>query len=300
MAENNDRDRTVMELLNAATNRLREAGVENPRLDAELLLAEATGRTRAELLARAEQALDPPTRRRFLRLALRRAAREPLQYLLGKWEFYGRSFFLSPAVLVPRPETEVVVEACLEKLFPGEGRWAADVGTGSGVIALTLALERPELRVIATDTDQEALEIAALNAEKHGARERVHFARGDLTAPVPRCLPDEVRGLDLLVSNPPYVPTGRLCGLQPEVSRFEPRRALDGGPDGLSVIRRLIPSAGPLLLPGGWLVLEIGGDQAARVAELIRRTGEFEPRSIEVRADAAGKDRVICARRGDG
>lgn len=287
---------TVLELLNWTKDHFREAGVENPRLNAELLLGEVLGLERIMLYARFEQPVSLEQRDRFRDLVRRRAAREPLQYLTGRCEFYGRQFDVTPAVMVPREETELLVEKCLEKLPQGE-LWAADVCAGSGVIAVTLAAERPWLRVVATDASREALEVAARNVAKHGVGSRAFLAAGDLAEPVAALLPPGRRGVDLLAANPPYVPTAQIETLEPEVRDYEPRAALDGGPDGLDVVRRLVPQAGAVLAPGGWMALELGEGQTGEVRKLVEATGLFAAGTFETVTDTSGCERVLCARR---
>lgn len=287
---------TVLELLNWTTEHFRKAGIENPRLNGEVLLGHALGLERIMLYARFDQQPSEAQKDRFRELVRRRAAREPLQYLVGHCEFYGRQFEVTPAVMVPRQETEPVVDKCLEKIGEGE-LWAADVCAGSGVIAVTLALERPSLRVVATDSSAEAVEVAARNARKHGVGDRVFLALGELTEPVPGRLPVERKGVVLVASNPPYVPTAIIEELEPEVRDYEPRAALDGGPDGLDIVRRLVPEAARVLAPGGWLVMEIGEGQADAVRELVRGMGTFAVESIETATDSGGCERVFCARR---
>ncbi|MHC4788384.1 MAG: N5-glutamine methyltransferase family protein, partial [Planctomycetota bacterium] len=197
---------------------------------------------------------------------------------------------------VPRQETELVVEKCLEKM-PAAECWAADLGTGSGVIAVTLAAERPGAGIVATDASAEALEVAERNAARHGVQDRVLLARGDLAEPVPQRLPGDRRQVELLVSNPPYVPTERIEQLQPEVRDHEPRAALDGGPDGLAVIRQLLAQAPAVLAPGGWLVLEVGESQADALRQMVAESGAFAEETIETAIDAGGCERVFGVRR---
>lgn len=287
---------TVLELLNWTADYFVKAGIENPRLNAEVLLGKVLGLARIMLYARFEQQVGRAERAEFRELVKRRAAREPLQYLLGKCEFYGREFEVSPAVMVPRQETELVVEKCLEKAPEGE-LWAADVCTGSGAIAVTLAAERPAVQLVATDSSAAALEVAARNARKHGVEGRIRFVQGDLAAPVAQHLPVGREGVGLLVSNPPYVPTAGMDGLQPEVKDYEPRAALDGGADGLAVIRRLVPEAARLLAPGGWLVLEIGESQSEALGQMIADAGLFATATVETTEDASGCLRVLCVRK---
>ncbi len=266
-------------------------------MNAELLLADLLGCNRAHLLARPERRVPPETRHRYEGLIERRAGREPLQYLLGEWEFYGRLFLVTDAVLIPRPETELLVEECLDRIPPDRPVRAADVGTGSGVIAVTLAAERPLLAVVAVDSSSEALHIARHNARRHGVGDRIRFVQGDLCEPLRPEFSQEHDGLELVASNPPYVPTARLRALQPEVRDHEPRRALDGGPDGLSIIRRLLSETPEVLAPRGWLVIEIGEGQAAAVNELAAARQAYETETLETSRDAAGRKRVFCARR---
>jgi release factor glutamine methyltransferase len=288
----------VLELLNWMTSHFGRAGIANARLDAEVLLSKALGMERIMLYARFDQEVTAAQRDRLRELVRRRAAREPLQYLVGEWEFFGRSFELTPAVMVPRQETELVVEKCLEKL-PGDadGLWAADVCTGSGAIAVSLAAERPGLHVAATDASAEALEVARRNAVRQGVAGRVAFALGDLAEPLHGLLPEGRAGFDLLVSNPPYVPTEQIERLEPEVRCYEPRQALDGGTDGLDAFRRLVPQAAGILVPGGCLVLELGEGQASAVAQMLERAASYDLTTVEMTTDSGGCQRVLCARR---
>jgi release factor glutamine methyltransferase len=287
---------TTLELLNWTADYFGRLGLENARLNAEVLLGKVLGVERIMLYARFDQEVGERQREEFRALVRRRAAREPLQYLVGKWEFYGRPFELSPAVLIPRQETELLVEKCLEK-STGTGLWCADVGTGSGAVAVTLAAERPTLNAIATDVSAAALDVAARNARAHGVSERVHTVRGELAEPVLGLLPPGRAGLDLLASNPPYVPSARIAALEPEVRDYEPRQALDGGPDGLDVLRRLVPAAAGVLLPRGWMALELGEEQAGPVRRMVEQTRAFDVSSIEIVTDAGGCQRVFCVRR---
>jgi release factor glutamine methyltransferase len=297
MAFSGEKDRwTVLELLNWTTDYFGKSNIRDARLNAELLLGQVLGLERIMLYARFDEEVARPERERIRELVRQRAAHRPLQYLLGHCEFYGRRFQVGPAVMVPRQETELLVEKCLEKLPAGEA-WAADVGTGSGVVAVTLAAERAELHVVATDPSEEALRVAERNAARHGVAERVLLARGELAEPVAERLPPGRSTVDLLASNPPYVPTDRIEQLEPEVRDHEPRRALDGGPGGLTVLRGIVHQAPPLIGPGGWLALEVGEGQARAVIELVRDTKAFEMETVETVTDAGGCERVLCVRR---
>ncbi|MFW6188804.1 MAG: peptide chain release factor N(5)-glutamine methyltransferase [Planctomycetota bacterium] len=290
---------TILELLNWTASYFAEQGIPEPRLNAQVLLAHVMDTERIMLYARFDEQVDPEKRAEFRRLVRRRASREPLQYLVGGWEFYGRHFALTPAVLVPRQETELLAEKCLEKVPEGTDWWAADIGTGSGVIAVTLACERPGLELIAVDSSAEALEVAARNAARHGVEDRIRLGEDDLAEPLPGLLPPGREGVELLVSNPPYVPTDRIASLEPEVRDWEPRAALDGGEDGLHVIRRLVPQAAEHLLRGGWLVLELGEGQADPVTELAAETAAYDMDTLETVTDSGGCRRVFCVRKGE-
>ena len=290
-------EETVLELLNKATQDLRKAGVEEPRLNAEVLLARALGVGRSALYARYDEAVIGREREEFGRTVSLRAARWPLQYLTGQCEFYGRSFIVTRAVMVPRQETETLVEECLDKIpADGAGWWALDIGTGSGAIAVTLAAERQALHLMGTDVDPDALAVAERNALAHVVAGRIEFVMGELAGPAADRLPAGREKFDLVVSNPPYIQSGQIQHLQPEVGRYEPMGALDGGPDGLSVVRELIPAAAGLLTPGGWLAVEIGEGQSEAVTAIIEQEAAFDSDSIQIRKDGQGCDRVIaCA-----
>ncbi len=280
---------SVGEALAAAVDGLRAAGVEDPRLDAELLLAEATGMERARLVADPWAGVAPPAARRFGELVRRRLRREPVAYILGRKGFRNIELAVDRRVLVPRPETELLVEIALE-VAP---RTALDLGTGSGAIALAIADELPDCEVTATDTSTAALDVARANAERLGLTDRVRFLEGSLP---------EGESFDLVLANLPYVAEPDWASLQPEVTRWEPREALLAGPDGLDAIRALLGNRGPLsryavetttaLAPV--VAMEVGDGQAAEVAVLLDGAG-FE--SSETREDLAGIERVVVGRR---
>ena len=273
---------TPLELVRWTGEYFRTHGVESPRLDAELLLAHVLGARRIDLYLRFDQPLQAEERAVYRELVRRRAReRVPVAYLTGTREFWSRPLRVTPDVLIPRPETEGLVQLAA-KLAP---RRAADIGTGSGAIALALALELPEVEITAVDVSEAALAVARENLAAHGVAERVTLRCGRGLAPL------EGR-FDLIASNPPYVPSAELDGLAPEL-RHEPRLALDGGPDGLDVIRELAAAAREKLVPGGHLVLEIGADQGARTSELLSAAGAAH---VEVQPDLAGRDRVVLAR----
>jgi len=289
---------TLLELLNWTTAHFERAGIESPRLNAELLLSKVMGLERVMLYASFDREAAPAEREQFRELVKRRTEHCPLQYLTGVAEFYGRAFEVTADVMIPRQETELVVDKCLEKI-PGDGAEliAADVGTGSGVIAVTLACERPGLRAVGTDTSVEALNLAARNAQRNGVADRVRFLCGNLCEPLVRGCNG---GMELVVSNPPYIPTAALETLQPEVRDNEPREALDGGPDGLRVVRGFLPQAAAVLKPGGWLVLELGENHADRVRAIIAASSSLEPETVETTTDGSGCERVLAVRKKSG
>ncbi len=286
---------SVADALRDGTRRLRSGGVDrSPRLDAELLLGAALGLERTALLRAPERALAPGERADYEAFLRRREAREPIAYIRGRRAFRTLELEVDRSVLIPRPETETLVDAALEALAGvaarpyGEEPRALDVGTGSGCIALALAAEDPYVHVSATDIDAAALAVARRNAARHGLEGRVDFVAGDLLAAVPPGL-----RFELVVSNPPYVTQAEWERLEPNVRDYEPRGALVGGVDGLEVYRRLVPGAAEVLRPGGVLALEIGVGQAAAVCELIAAAGRYgAPR---VRPDLAGLPRVVVA-----
>ncbi len=292
---------TVEDCLACGTLLLEQARIETARLDAECLLAEVLTWPRWRLLIEPCRRISPEEFARYLRLLQRREEREPLAYLLGQREFWSLRIAVSPSVLIPRPETETLVEAALaawREMAPlpaagADAQTIVELCTGSGAVAIALAHELPDILMIATDKSWRALRVARANAEAHGVAERIRFLRGDLWRALNgHALPP----VDLIVANPPYVPSGVLDGLMPEV-QWEPRSALDGGTDGLTVLRDIITSAPPRLRAGGRLVLEIGSDQAAAVLRLLDETHACAPG--QVRRDLAGQDRVVVARRRD-
>jgi len=273
-------------LLREATARLQTAGIESARSDAEWLLAAVLGRERFAPYLDPERELSAADARRYHDLVARRAAREPLQHLTGVEDFHGLRLAVGPDALIPRPETEGLVEWALEVLRDEPAPLVADVGTGSGAIACALARSSPRLTIFAIDRSLAALRVASRNVERLGLGGRVKLVAGDLLEAL-----DPVRGrLDLVIANPPYIPSAVVGRLAPEVAHFEPRSALDGGPDGMSVIRRLIASASPRLLPRGWLMMEIGHDQAGPVASLLAAEGFT---GMEARRDLCGVERYI-------
>ena len=280
------------EALKEAVTRLRNQSVESPRLDAEILLADVLGTNRAAVLARPDQRLTLKELTRYRDLVARRAGREPLAYIVGHREFFGIDLIVNPGVLIPRPETELLVEHTVRIGRQLEQRLAttsatlkiADVGAGSGAIAVALAAHLPQATIYALDDSREALAVVAENARRHGMAERVHCLQGDLLSPL-HC------PVDLITANLPYVTTAEWQELAPEIRDHEPRAALDGGPDGLDLIRRLLATAGPHLQPGGAVLLEIGASQGTAVTDLARE--HFPEAHLQLLQDYAGLDRLV-------
>jgi len=279
---------TVSEALRLAARRLVEAGVADPAWNAELLLRHVLAWDRGALLTREADVLTADQEARFLSLAAERASRRPLQHLTGVQSFYGRDFMVTSDVLIPRPETEVLVEAALERLPDTGPTVVVDIGTGTGCIALTLAVERPAAEVHALDISHAALEVARENARRLGLESRVRFYQGDLALP----LRDMVRRVDLVASNPPYVDAADFADLMPEVRDHEPRVALVPVPDLPRMCRRLVGGARRLLRPGGTLMLEVGQGQAEEVSSICVREGFHVERVVP---DLAGIPRVVVA-----
>ncbi len=274
---------TLLRLLNWAKEYFAEKGIDTPRLDAELLLAHVLGLDRVGLYLNYDRPLNDEELDALRPLVKRRGQREPLQYLLGYTEFWSRRFKVSPAVLIPRPDTEILVEEALNRA--GESGCLLDVGTGSGVIAVALAGELPGWRVEGLDISSAALEIAGFNARRNAVEERLQLYPGDFNR-----LPD--RRYDMIVSNPPYIAAAEFDTLMPEVRCHEPRAALVAADDGLEAYRKLAQQT-DRLLPGGWLLVEIGYRQAEAVQGLFAAAGLTD---IYLRHDYAGQPRVVGGR----
>jgi len=270
----------VREAIAAASDAFAAAGVDSPRLDAELLLSEATGLDRAQLAAEPDAAVDAGAARRFGAMVRRRVRREPVAYILGRRGFRHLELAVDTRALIPRPETELLVEIALEL----EPRSVLDVGTGSGAVALAVADEVPGAEVTATDTSEDALALARENAERLGLADRVAFERG--TVP-------PGRRFDLIVANLPYVRDDELASLQPEISRYEPRQAVVAGEDGLETIAAVAAASSAALTETGAVALEVGAGQAGAAAELLLDLGFGQ---VEGRQDLAGIPRVVLGR----
>lgn len=281
---------TIKALLQWTADFLAKKGVESPRLEAQILLAHVMNCPKIELIARSD---DEPTERErtgFKELIRRRVEGWPVAYLVGSREFYLLAFEVTPAVLIPRPDTETLVLEALRLLKGMPAPAVLDLGTGSGCIAVSLAHQCKAARVTAVDVSPDALAVAGRNAARHGVADRINLLTGDLFAPLPAGA-----AFDLIVSNPPYVTPAELAELAPEVQDHEPRLALDGGPDGLAFYRRIAADAGRFLRPGGTVLVEVGHTQADAVAALFAARPEWE--AAPTVKDMAARPRVVGARK---
>ncbi len=283
---------TVAALLRWTAEHFKRLNLDSPRVTAEILLAHALGCRRIDLYLRFDEPVGQAVRQCFRVLVQRRGHREPVAYITAEREFWSLPIKVDSSVLIPRPDSECLVEAAV-RLLPagGEPKRVLDLGTGSGALVLALASERPDHRYTATDRSPAALKTASANAVRLGLAQRIRFLAGDWFAPFA-----PVARWDLVLSNPPYIPRPVIETLEPEVACFEPHLALDGGVDGLDSLRHLIRMAPLRLVPGGWLVLEMGADQRPAVEALISDSGAYD--TVEFRRDYAGKERVACLRCG--
>lgn len=279
---------TVARLLEWTAVRFRERAIESPRLEAEILLACALGIRRIDLYVRHDHVVDDAGRARFRDMVRRRQEGSPTAHIVGKKEFYSLDFAVSPATLIPRPDTELLVDEAIRLAKPLPSPLIADIGTGTGCVAVALAHRLPGARIVAVDISPEALETARGNAARLGVGERVECRQGDLLQPLAGLRPD------LIVSNPPYIPTADIAGLEPGVRDHEPALALDGGTDGLRVIERLAAQALPLLAPGGRLLVEIGAGQEDGARGVFTRAGFIVEAVLK---DGGGHPRVVRAGR---
>jgi release factor glutamine methyltransferase len=286
--------RTLSQAFAAAAGALRQAGIDTPELDARLLLCHAAGLTHEGYIARARETLLPRAAARLEGAIARRLKREPVARITGTREFYGRSFVLGPDTLDPRQDTETLIEAALDivrkKGWRERKLKLLDLGTGTGCILVTLLAELPRARGIGTDLSADALAIAAANAVSHGVSDRASFVAADWL--------DAVTGrFDLILSNPPYLAEDEIAGLAEEVATYDPRLALDGGPDGLEAYRRIAARARDHLNQNGRLLVEIGPDEAEAVAAIFAGAGLRPDEALGLRLDLAGRPRVVVARR---
>ena len=275
----------LAQALHEATEALRAAGIEDARLEAEVLLRHTLHLDRASLYARLQEDLSAAGQASFHSLVARRLAREPTAYIVGQREFYGLDLETTPVALIPRPETELLVEEAIARAGRFERPLIVDVGTGNSAIAVALAVHLPQAALVAIDLSREALALAVRNARRHGAENRISFLQADLLAPL-------AQPADIIVANLPYVSSGDWEALLPEIREHEPRAALDGGPDGLREIERLLGQAPSCLRPGGSLLVELGPPQAAPALALARR--RFPGAAARILPDAAGLDRLLA------
>jgi release factor glutamine methyltransferase len=275
---------TILRVLEWTDHRFLRAGIDAPRLTAEVLLADCLGVDRVRLYMDYAKPLRQAELSRYRQTIRRRLAGEPLAYITGAKEFWSLTLLVDRAVLIPRPETELLVERAIQRAPRRDPLTVVDVGTGSGAVAIALASELPQARVLATEVSQDALAVARSNVERHDVE--VELLLGDLLAPLP---PDLAP--DLVTANLPYVRRGELAGLQREIVEWEPQAALDGGDDGLDLVRRLVQQCPRTLAPGGVLLLEIGHDQGTAVCGLMESAGFAE---VEVLQDLAGCDRIVA------
>jgi release factor glutamine methyltransferase len=276
---------TIGSLVKWATDDFRARGIERPRLDAELIVAFVLGIDRTRVIIEAERPLEPGELAVLRDLVKRRRAREPIAYLRGEREFYGRPFRVDARVLIPRPDTEALVDVALARsAHVSLSMRLLDLCTGSGCVAITMARQRPTSRVLASDLSRDALAVARENAHRLGAY-NVAFVESDLFASVPAG-----SRFDVITANPPYIPTGEIPGLMADVRDFEPRAALDGGADGLDLVRRIVEDAPPFLDEGGVLALEIGAGEADAARGLFEAHGY---RDVRVDRDYAKIERVV-------
>lgn len=287
---------TILEVLNRSTDNLKDHRVENPRLNAELLLARSLNLSREGLYMRLHDRVEERDKGVFEKLIQRRISGEPLQYILEQQEFWSVDFKVDSRVLIPRPETELLVEQSLLILSESSFKRTPsvlEIGTGSGAIAIALAKELKNIFVVATDISMEALVVARENARTAGVQPQINFVKGDLFGPL-RPL-KEGAPFDLILSNPPYITRGKIDALAKEVRDYEPRVALDGGEDGLAFYRRIIPEARVYLREGGWLLLEVALGQSGIVSGMMEEGGHFL--KAESIPDLSGIGRVVKAQR---
>lgn len=292
---------TITKILNWCADYFKSKGIDSARLDAELLLAHVLKLTRMQLYLNFDRPLGASELASFKEFVKRRAQREPVAYMTGEKEFWSRAFHVEKGVLVPRPDTEVLIEAVLERLKGRDGELAGfELGTGSGCVAVTLLAEIPALKMTAVEISETAGRVTLANAERHGVAERLCLIHEDFTQSIPFSPREKVptgrmRGsFDFIVSNPPYIAENEFPTLPPDVRDFEPREALDGGKDGLDFYRLLATFSQHALQPEGFIAVEIGETQGAAVSEIFRNAGLAQ---TAVKKDYAGLDRVVAASR---
>jgi release factor glutamine methyltransferase len=287
----------IKDLLTVTSDYLKKKDIDSPRLCAEVLLAYQLKTTRVKLYLNFDQPLNEKDINEFRALIQRRLTREPVQYITGVQEFWSMEFNVTPQVLIPRPETEILVEQAItilkdKKVQDEKGTLSVlDIGTGSGAIAISIVSELPDVEIWATDVSGDALEVARGNASKHGLDAGIHFLKSDLFS----SLNNMTQTFDLIVSNPPYIPIEDYDSLPPEVGQYEPRTALDGGEGGLLFINKLILEAKDFLKQGSWLLIEMAPFQTEKTMELAAQTGSYGEQKVV--KDYSHKDRVVMAKK---
>jgi len=282
------------EILNWATECFRDHGIQNPRLNAELLLSRSLNLSREGLYVHLHDPIGKEEKKALEEMINRRLSGEPLQYILGHQEFWSIDLQVDPRVLIPRADTEFLVEqalSILSEISSEKPPTVLEIGTGSGAIAIALAREVRNVFLVATDISREALRLARQNAKENGVLERIAFIHGDLFSPF--CPFEEKEPFDLILSNPPYIVRSEIGNLAREVKDFEPMIALDGGEDGFDFLRKIISRSPEYLRKGGCLLIEVGQGQAREVSEMLEKTGRFSP--IERIQDLSGIERVVKA-----
>ncbi|RLB12649.1 MAG: peptide chain release factor N(5)-glutamine methyltransferase [Deltaproteobacteria bacterium] len=280
---------TIKDILASSTQYLKNKDIDNPRLTAEILLSFVLGVERQTLYINYHKKLDKEVIQNYCSLIQRRIRGEPIQYIIGKKEFWALEFDVSPSVLIPRPETEILVEHAIMAIKDTKGAHILDLGTGSGVIAITMAKELPDAKIWALDISMEAIGVAIHNAKKHGVLNSIRFIRGDLWEPL-RCMDLQFH---LIVTNPPYIPREDYEQLPKEIKDWEPRIALNGGAGGLSLIKRIIKEAANFLLPNGSIFIEMSPQQVNSAIELLKKTNRFH--SVEGITDYSHQLRIVKA-----
>ena len=280
---------TVKRVLEWTTNHLKKHGSDTPRLDAEILLAQARGCPRIQLYTQFDQPLSDTVRAQMRDLVQRRAKAEPVAYLVGHREFFSLDFRVTRDVLIPRPDTETLVMEVLDATKSLAEAKVLDLCTGSGCVAIAIAKNCKTANLVATEISSVALVIAKENAERHQVTDRIEFIESDLFASIPAG-----KKFDIIASNPPYIPSAEIDQLDAEVAKHEPRLALDGGPDGLDIIRRILEAAPTFLAPNGLIAIEFTPEQAESLEQIVTKHGGYE--QIEIRKDLGKRPRVLRAR----
>ena len=288
---------TIRNILKWAIRTLKESDIESPEIDADILLAHTLSCDRVKLYTNPDDVIDDADLHKYKELIYKRVSRVPLQYITGRVEFMSLDFLVDERVLIPRPETEILVETVLKKAnvieFSNKSIIITEIGTGSGNIAVSLAKTLSNAEIYTNDTSQEALLVAETNVQRHNVTDNVHLLHGDFFGSFNNSV--EKEHVDFIVSNPPYVSESEWNELGPEVKKHEPRQALVGGEDGLQYYRRIISGAADWLRPGGYLILEIGETQASAIIKLMQNEEHYG--NIEIIKDLQGKERVISTRR---